>query len=362
MKAAVLNAARTPLSLEEIDLGEPVAGEAKVKVIAAGVCHSDLHFIDGTYPTRFPTILGHEVAGIVEAVGPGVTNVKPGDRVILGFVQPCGSCRYCAEGRPALCSTPVRTRGSDNPARTRAGGEAVNAMTNVGGFAEYSITPAAGLIEVPADVSLDIAALVGCSVTTGYGAVVNTAAVRPGSSVAVIGAGGVGLNIIQAARLAGAERIIAVDLAEHKLATARNFGATDTVNAGEGDPVQAVKDLTGGGVDYSFEAIGLKVTSEQAYEMAARGGTAVIVGMVPPGDQISIASNIWVQEKTLKGSFYGSARFHADMPRILALYRQGKLDLDSLVSRRYPLDQINEAFDALRNGEVARSVLTIGTE
>ncbi|MCK9495440.1 MAG: Zn-dependent alcohol dehydrogenase [Dehalococcoidia bacterium] len=361
MKAAVLNEANQPMTIDEVDLDAPVAGEAKVRVVAAGVCHSDLHFIDGVYPTRFPTILGHEVAGIVEEVGPGVANVAPGDRVILGFVQPCGTCRFCAEGRPAICQNPARTRTSSNPARTR-NGEPVSAMTNVGGFAEYSITPATGLVKVPDDVSLDIAALVGCSVTTGYGAVVNTAQVRPGSSVAVIGAGGVGLNIIQSARLAGAERIIAVDMAEHKLATAREFGATDVVNAKEDDPIVKVRELTGGGADYTFEAIGLKVTAEQAYEMAGRGGTAVIVGMIPPTDQLTIASSIWLQEKTLKGSFYGSARFQLDMPRILNLYRQGKLNLDALVSRRYPLAEINEAFDALRAGEVSRSVLTIGSE
>lgn len=361
MKAAVLNEANQPMTIDEVDLDAPVAGEAKVRVVAAGVCHSDLHFIDGVYPTRFPTILGHEVAGIVEEVGPGVANVAPGDRVILGFVQPCGTCRFCAEGRPAICQNPARTRTSSNPARTR-NGEPVSAMTNVGGFAEYSITPATGLVKVPDDVSLDIAALVGCSVTTGYGAVVNTAQVRPGSSVAVIGAGGVGLNIIQSARLAGAERIIAVDMAEHKLATAREFGATDVVNAKEDDPIAKVRELTGGGADYTFEAIGLKVTAEQAYEMAGRGGTAVIVGMIPPTDQLTIASSIWLQEKTLKGSFYGSARFQMDMPRILNLYRQGKLNLDALVSRRYPLAEINEAFDALRAGKVSRSVLTIGSE
>jgi S-(hydroxymethyl)glutathione dehydrogenase/alcohol dehydrogenase len=302
------------------------------------------------------------VAGVVERLGTGVTNVKPGDRVILGFVQPCGHCSFCDSGRPSLCQTPVSTRPADQPARTRADGTAVTAMTNVGGFAEYSITPAVGLVKVPDDVSLDIAALVGCSVMTGYGAVVNTAKVVPGSTVAVVGAGGVGLNIIQAARLAGASRIIAVDMVEHKLATAKQFGATDTVNAGEGDAVAAVQKLTGGGVDFAFEAIGLKVTSEQAYNMAGRGGTAVIVGMVPPMDQISISGMIWLQEKTLKGSFYGSARFHTDMPNILELYRQKKLDLDSLVTRRYKLDEINEAFDALKKGEVARSVLTIGKE
>lgn len=362
MKAAVLTAAREPLAIEDINIDEPRAGEALVRVIAAGVCHSDLHFIEGTYPTRTPHILGHEVAGVVERVGEGVSNVQPGDRVILGFVQPCGHCSFCDSGRPSLCQTPTSTRPADAPARTRTDGTPVSAMTNVGGFAEYSITPAVGLVKVPADVSLDIAALVGCSVMTGYGAVVNTAKVEPGSTVAVVGAGGVGLNIIQSARLAGASRIIAVDMVEHKLATAKQFGATDTVNAGEGDPVQAVQKLTGGGVDYAFEAIGLKVTAEQTYNMAGRGGTAVVVGMVPPMDQLSISGMIWLQEKTLKGSFYGSARFHTDMPRILELYRQKKLDLDSLVTRRYELDQINEAFDALRNGEVSRSVLTIGKE
>lgn len=362
MQAAVLNAAQTPLSLEPVSIDDPQAGEVLVRVVAAGVCHSDLHFIEGTYPGRFPLILGHEVAGVVEATGPGVSNVRPGDRVIMGFVQPCGHCRYCDSGRPSLCVTPSVTRPADRPARTRNGDEPVNAMTNIGGFAEYAITPANGLIKVPAGVSLEIAALVGCSVTTGYGAVVNTAKVEPGSSVAVIGAGGVGLNSIQSARLVGAERIVAVDMVDHKLETARRFGATDVVNAGAGDPVEAVRGLVAGGVDYAFEAIGLRATAEQAYRMLGRGGTAVVVGMVPPREEISVSARIWMEEKTLTGSFYGSARFHTDMPRILNLYLQGRLDLDSLVSRRYPLAQINEAFVALKAGEVARSVLTIGAE
>lgn len=363
MKAAVLTAAQTPLAIEEITLDELVAGEALVRIVTAGVCHSDLHFIEGTYRARYPHILGHEVAGVVEQVGAGVANVRPGDRVILGFVQPCGHCSFCDSGRPALCVTPAaETRAAERPARRRADGTAVSAMTNVGGFAEYAITAATGLIRVPDDVSLEVAALVGCSVTTGYGAVVNTAGVEPGSTVAVIGAGGVGLNIIQAARLAGAARIVAVDMVEHKLATARQFGATDVVNAGEGDPVERVKELTGGGAHYAFEAIGLRATAEQAYEMAARGGTAVIVGMVPPREQIAVSGLIWMHEKTLKGSFYGSARFHTDIPRILDLYRQGRLDLDSLVTRRYRLEEVNDAFDALRRAEGTRSVLSIGRE
>ncbi|MBM3140262.1 MAG: Zn-dependent alcohol dehydrogenase [Chloroflexi bacterium] len=361
MRAAVLNEVRTPLAIEELTIDEPGAGEALVRIVATGVCHSDLHFIEGTYPARLPTVLGHEVAGVVERLGVGVTNVKPSDRVILGFVQPCGYCDYCQAGRPNLCQTRTTTRGRDNPALKR-GDQAVTAMTNVGGFAEYSLTPAAGLLRVPDGVGLDVAALVGCSVMTGYGAVTNTAKVEPGSTVAVIGTGGVGLNIIQAARLSGARQIIAIDLVEHKIALSKDFGATDGVNAGEGDPVQRVKDLTGGGVDYAFEAIGLKQTARQAYDMTRRGGTAVVVGMVPPMDTIDVPGMIWLEEKTLKGSFYGSARFHVDMPRILSLYQQGKLDLDRLVTKRFKLDQINEAFDTLKSGEVARSVLEIGSE
>jgi S-(hydroxymethyl)glutathione dehydrogenase/alcohol dehydrogenase len=285
-------------------------------------------------------VLGHEVAGIVEQVGPGVTNVAKGDRVIMGFVQPCGHCSYCDSGRPNLCSTSTTARRADQPA-LKLGDQAVSQMANVGGFAEQSVMPASGLLKIPDDIGMDVAALVGCSVMTGYGAVVNTAKVDPGSTVAVIGAGGVGLNIIQAARLAGARQIIA---------------------AGEVDPVQAVKELSGGGVDYGFEAIGLKVTSEQAYEMAKRGGTAVIVGMVPPMEKIEVSGMIWMQEKVLKGSFYGSARFHTDMPRILELYKRGKLDIEGLVTKRWKFGEINEAFDSLKSGEVARSVLEIGTE
>jgi S-(hydroxymethyl)glutathione dehydrogenase / alcohol dehydrogenase len=332
-----------------------------VRVAYAGVCHSDLHFIDGIYPGRYPMVLGHEVSGVVEAVGPGVTSAEPGDRVIMAFIQPCGHCKYCDSGRQHLCATRTSTRPADQPA-LRRGDEPVTQMANTGGFAQYSITQATGLIPVPDDVGLDIAALIGCSVTTGYGAVVRAGQVEQGSTVAVLGCGGVGLNIIQTARLAGAARIIAVDVAEHKLQTARHFGATDLVNAGEGDPVEAVRELTGGGVEFAFEAIGLKATAEQAHQMLERGGTAVIVGMVPPGQNLEISGMIWREEKTLKGAAYGSARFHVDMPRIFQLYQQGRLDLDSLVTKSWPLEGINEAFDLLRRGEVTRQVLEIGGE
>ncbi|RJQ08417.1 MAG: Zn-dependent alcohol dehydrogenase [Dehalococcoidia bacterium] len=361
MKAAVLNAPKTPLAIEELTIDEPIAGEALVRVVAAGVCHSDLHFIEGTYPGRLPMVLGHEVAGVVEQVGPGVTHVRAGDRVIMGFVQPCGHCKYCDAGRPNLCQTRTTARPADRPILKR-GDQAVSGMAGTAGFAQQSVMPATGLVKVPDGIGLDVAALVGCSVMTGYGAVVNTAKVEPGSTVAVVGAGGIGLNIIQAARLAGASRIIAVDMVEAKLGVAKQFGATDTVNAGDTDPVKKVQELTGGGADFTFEAIGLKVTAEQAYAMAGRGGTAVIVGMIPPADQISISGMIWMQEKTLKGSYYGSARFHTDMPRIFDLYRQGKLNIEGLVTKRFPLEGINEAFDLLRSGAVSRSILEIGAE
>lgn len=361
MRAAVLNAIGTPLAIEDLTIAEPGTGEALVRVVAAGVCHSDLHFIEGTYKRDLPMVLGHEVAGIVEAVGPGVTNVVRGDRVIIGFVQPCGYCNYCQSGHPNLCVTPTTTRTPEQPSLKR-GETAVTPMAQIGGFADYSLTPAAGLVKVPDGVGLDIAALVGCSVTTGYGAVTNTAQVEPGSTVAVIGTGGVGLNIIHTARLVGARRIIAIDLVDYKLDLAKEFGATDGVNASGGDAVQQVLNLTDGGVDYAFEAIGLKQTARQAYDMLRRGGTAVVVGMVPPEDVIEVPGLIWRDEKVLRGSFYGSARFHVDMPRILDLYQQGKLELDRLVTRRFPLDQINEAFDVLKQGGVARSVLDINPE
>ncbi|MEZ4618811.1 MAG: Zn-dependent alcohol dehydrogenase [Caldilineaceae bacterium] len=349
------------MAIEELTIDDPGVGEALVRVVAAGVCHSDLHFIEGTYRRELPLVLGHEVAGVVEAVGPGVTNVVAGDRVIVGFVQPCGYCDRCQSGRPNLCETQTTLRSPDEPT-LRRGETPVGVLAQIGGFADYSLTPASGLVKVPPDVGLDIAALVGCSVTTGYGAVANTAKVEPGSTVAVIGAGGVGLNIIHTAALVGARRIIAVDLVEEKLDLAKEFGATDCVYAGGGDAVAQVHALTGGGVDYAFEAIGLKQTARQAYDMIRRGGTAVVVGMVPPEDTIEVPGLIWRDEKTLKGSFYGSARFHVDMPRILDLYRQGKLDLDRLVTRRFPLEQINEAFDLLKSGGVARSVLDINPE
>ncbi len=363
MKAAVLNQVNEPLSIEQIEVREPRKGEVLVRTVASGVCHSDLHFMEGLWPTPVPVVLGHEAAGVVEEVGEGVTYVQPGDPVILSFVPFCGVCRDCIDGRPQLCANPAARQpaGPDAPSRLTRDGTPVNQFANVGSFAEYMLVPENGIVKAPEGMPLDKAALVGCSVMTGVGAVVNTAKVEPGATVAVIGTGGVGLNVIQGAVLAGASRIIAVDMLDNKLEYARSLGATDTVNAAQDDPVKAVQSLVRGGVDYAFEAIGNTKAGAQAFDMVRRGGTAVIVGMMPFGSKMEINAASFLGEKAIKGSFYGSTRFRVDMPRLCEFYLRGKIKLDELVSRHYPLDQINEAYNAMKRGEVARSVLDIGS-
>ncbi len=356
MKAAVLYAPNQPLVVEDIDIDEPQANEVVVKTAASGVCHSDLHFMEGKYPYPVPAVLGHESAGIVEKVGSAVTKVKPGDRVVVAFVTSCGACDYCVTGKPYLCQN---QQALGRVGRLSKGGQPVMQFANMSAFAEYQLVHENACVHVPDGVPLEAAALVGCSVMTGVGAVSNTAKVPVGSTVAVVGAGGVGLNIIQGAKLAGAARIIAVDLLENKLAAAKDFGATDVVDASTGDPVQQVKNLTGGGVDFAFEAIGLSKTAEQCWGMIKPGGKAVVVGMVPFGQTVNVPGHEFVLgEKSMLGSFYGSTRQQYDMPWLMELYRQGRLKIDELITRRYKLDQINEAYEALKNGEVNRSVIT----
>lgn len=356
MKAAVLYAPNQPLVVEDIDIDEPQANEVIVKTAASGVCHSDLHFMEGKYPYPVPAVLGHESAGIVEKVGSAVTKVKPGDRVVVAFVTSCGACDYCVTGRPYLCQN---QQALGRVGRLSKQGQPVMQFANMSAFAEYQLVHENACVKVPDGVPLEAAALVGCSVMTGVGAVSNTAKVPVGATVAVVGAGGVGLNIIQGAKLAGASRIIAVDLLENKLAAAKEFGATDVVDASTGDPVQQVKNLTGGGVDFAFEAIGLSKTAEQCWGMIKPGGKAVVVGMVPFGQTVNVPGHEFVLgEKSILGSFYGSTRQQYDMPWLMELYRQGRLKIDELITRRYKLDQINEAYEALKNGEVNRSVIT----
>jgi S-(hydroxymethyl)glutathione dehydrogenase / alcohol dehydrogenase len=283
--------------------------------------------------------------------------------VVLSFAPFCGTCRDCVTGNPQLCTNPAARfpAGRNAPPRLTRDGVPMNQFANVASFAEYMLVPESGVVKPPEGMPLDKAALVGCSVMTGVGAVINTARVEEGATVAVIGCGGVGLNVVQGAVLAGASRIIAVDTLANKLDYARELGATDVVNASETDAVTAVQDLAKGGVDYAFEAIGNPSAGAQAFDMVRRGGLAVIVGMMPFGSKLELSGAAFLGEKGVKGSFYGSTRFRVDMPRLCDFYLRGRIKLDELVSRHYPLDQINEAYDAMKRGEVARSVLDIGS-
>ncbi len=361
IKAAVLYRPREPLSVEEVELAPPKAGEVRVKIAACGVCHSDLHFLEGSVPIVTPVVLGHEAAGIVEEVGPEVRDVAPGDHVVISFIPTCGRCHYCLVGRPNLCTLGNRATATgtllDGTTRLSKEGHPLYHGAAVAGFATHAVVPAASLAKLPQEMPLDKAALLGCGVMTGVGAVFNTAKVQPGSDVAVIGCGGVGLNVVQGAALAGAGRIIAIDVLDHKLELARRLGATHTVNASREDPVAAVRRISPGGVDYAFEVIGYPETMRQAFDMARRGGMAVVVGLAPAGAQVSLPAGAFLLEKTITGSAYGGTRFQVDVPRLVALYLAGRLKLDELISRVYPLQEINQAFDALRRGEVARSII-----
>jgi len=357
MKAAILHGANEPLTVEEIDVIDPRPTEVLVRTSVSGVCHSDLHFVDGSWKIPMPVVLGHEAAGVVEKVGESVSYVQPGDHVIMSFRPFCGSCTYCLSGRPNLCNDAAQAAMSAG--RLSWDGKSVTQFASVASFSEYMLTTESGVLKIPEDFPMAEAALIGCGVMTGVGAALYTARVPGGAVTVVIGCGGVGLNVIQGLRIAGASRIIAVDVLDNKLEMATNFGATDTINANETDPVQAVKDLTGDGIEYAFEAIGNVNAARQAFDMVQAGGTAVIVGMMPMGSEISVPGPAFLQEKKMIGCMYGSTRFREHMPKLIDLYRQGKLDLSGLVTKRFPLDQVNEAFTAMQNGEVARSVLEI---
>ncbi|MCL8208244.1 MAG: Zn-dependent alcohol dehydrogenase [Actinomycetia bacterium] len=362
MKAAVLHEYRQPLVIEEVEVLPPRAGEVLVRFVASGVCHSDLTRIQGERPSSLPIILGHEGAGIVEEVGPGVTTVKPGDHVVLSWIYGCGQCEYCTVGRPNLCRVGIKmlTGGTfpDGSTRFRIGDQPVHHMV-VSSFGEMGVVPEACAIPVPAEVPLERAVVVGCGVMTGVGAVMNTARVHVGATVAVVGAGGVGLNVVQGAVLAGARQIIAVDILDAKLEMARRFGATHGINGRRENVVEAVRDLTGGlGVDYAFEVLGRPETIRQAYDMVKPGGMAVVVGISPADSEVALpAMQIPFQEKMLVGSFYGGARPRVDIPRLIDLYRTGRLKLDELVTRTYRPEQINQALHDLEAGELARGVV-----
>jgi S-(hydroxymethyl)glutathione dehydrogenase / alcohol dehydrogenase len=362
VRAAVLRECPGKLEIDDIDIDRPGPREVLVRTAAAGLCHSDLHFMEAKYPCPVPAVLGHESAGIVEAVGDQVDDVRPGDHVITCISVYCGNCEYCLTGRLSLCSNRAATqRTADAPPRLSQDGKPISQFFELSSFAERLLVHEHAVVKIDDAMPLDRAALIGCGVTTGLGAVFNTARVEPGTTVAVIGCGGIGLNCIQGARIAGAGRVIAIDVVASKLALAERFGATDVVDASSADPVSAVNLLTGGGVHYSFEAIGAKATAEQAFAMLRNGGTATVIGMVPFGQTVEVPGYELLLEKRLQGSNMGSNRFRVDMPRYVDLYLQGRLLLDELVSRRISLDEVNDGFDAMKTGEVARSVIMFDT-
>ncbi len=362
IKAAVLNQVGTPFTIETLDLEPPRTGEVLVKVKAAGVCHSDYHLRTGDTKHVLPVVPGHEGSGIVAEVGPGVNRVQPGDAVVLNWAPNCGTCYYCLHDRPNLCTTYVGPLWAgtmlDGTTRLSRDGAPVYHFSGVACFAEYVVVPEISCVPMTHDIPLEVGALVGCAVTTGVGAALNTARIKPGSSVAVFGAGGVGLSIIMGARLAGASQIIAVDRAEAKGAIALTFGATDFIMAGPQVP-QTVRDMTEGrGADYVFEAIGIPAVQEQCLETVRPGGTLVLVGVSPMGSSTNLPGAVITrQEKTVTGSYYGTAHTTRDFPLYLDMYRRGLLDLDRLVSRTYRLQELNEAFADMLSGEIARGVI-----
>jgi S-(hydroxymethyl)glutathione dehydrogenase/alcohol dehydrogenase len=357
MKAAVLREVGKPLQIEDVQIGKPGPHEVLIRTVAAGVCHSDVHFYEGSYQYPLPAVLGHESAGVVEAVGDEVRTVKVGDHVITCLSAYCGHCDHCLTGHMSRCQSPdVRREQSDAPRLTQDG-KAIQQFLNLSSFAEQMLIHEHACVAIRKDMPLDRAALIGCGVMTGVGAVFHTSNVRPGETVAVIGCGGVGLAAINGAAIAGASRIIAIDTSSAKDNMAKSFGATDFVNAGDTDAVKAVMDLTKGGVQHAFEAIGLAKTAEQSFNMLARGGTANIIGMIPVGQTISLMGAAFLSEKRIQGSLMGSNRFPVDMPRLVDFYLSGKLKLDDMISRRIKLEDVNEAFTEMKSGQIARSVI-----
>jgi len=361
MKAAILRKAGGPLTLEEVEIEGPQSGEVRVRMVASGICHSDYSMVHGVVPCPLPAILGHEGAGIVEEVGPGVERLAVGDHVIAVLTPSCGACGFCSEGKPFLCKEMGKTMNEftqlDGTVRTRRGGEDIYRMCAIGSFAEQAIIPQGAAIPIDKKYPLEKVCLIGCGVTTGVGAALNTAQVRPESSVAIVGCGGVGLSILQGARIAGATTIIAVDPQQEKRDLAVSLGATHTVDPSSENPVKTVRKMTGGGVHYAFEALGLRETMEQAYGMVRPTGLAVVVGVARFGEEISLKAGTFLAEKHITGSAYGSAVPVRDVPRYLEYYERGELNLDAMITREISLDQINDAFDQMGRAEGARSVI-----
>lgn len=358
MKAAVFHGTGQPMTIEDVEIEAPGRDEVLVRTRAVGLCHSDLHFIEGKYPTPVPTVLGHEAAGVVEAVGEGVTHLQPGDHVVSCLSVFCGHCEYCVSGHLSVCNSTDVKLPPGKAKRLRWRGEQLNQFLNLSAFAEKMLVHRNALVKVRSDMPLDLAALLGCGVLTGWGSVTRSARIQAGSSVAVLGCGGVGLSAVHAARVAGAGRIIAVDIDPSKLELARLFGATDVVDGNAPDRVKQIKALTNGGVDYSFECVGLKSTAEDAFDILRSRGLATLVGMIPPGVKVEFTgADFFLRERRVQGSMMGSNNFTIDIPRMVDLHMQGRMQLEQLVSQRLRLEDINEGFEAMKKGGVARSVI-----
>lgn len=357
MRAAVFHGAGQPLTVEDVQIQKPQRNEVLIRVAFAGLCHSDLHFMEGLYPFPTPAVLGHEGAGVVEAVGEDVTYVKPGDHVVTCMSVFCGGCDFCISGRPYYCDDTTVKLPTGTSQRLSWKGKQLHQFYNTSTFAELMLVHEHALVKIAKEMPLDRAALIGCAVITGVGSVFNTAKVEPGSTVAVIGCGGIGLSVVNGAILAGAARVIAIDAVAEKLEVARALGASDAINIRDGDPVEQVRELTAGGVTYAFECVGTKKTAEQSFAMLERGGLSTLIGMIPYGTQIELHGAQFLDGRRIQGSEMGSNRFRLDVPRYVEFYRQGRLKLDHMLDSQIPLDQINEGYAIMKKGNALRQVI-----
>lgn len=358
MKAAVLESGQTTLTIQEVTLGDVGPHEVLIRTVAAGLCHSDLYHLDGVFEIPRPSVLGHESAGVVVEVGSAVDDFAPGDHVITCLATFCGRCERCLEGRSYLCeSAPSQRQSGQEPRITREGNE-VHQFLNVSSFAETLLVHETAVVKIDERMPLDLAALLGCGVTTGLGAVFNKAEVKPGQSVVVMGCGGIGLSAIQGARIAGASEIIAVDLNSDKLRVAERLGATKTlVPQADGDLAEQIRAIHPGGVDHSIEAVGSAVTATAALECLAVGGTATIVGLMPAGRTFPVQGRLLLDDRKLQGAYMGAQNFRIAMPRYVQMYLDGRLNLEDMVSSRITLEQVNDGFDSMRRGEALRDLI-----
>ena len=360
MKAAVLFEAKTPLSIEDVTVAKPGPREVLIRTAAVGVCRSDLHFVDGLYPHATPTVPGHEAAGVVEAVGEEVGTVRVGDHVVTCLSVFCGHCEFCVTGRLSLCIDRSVKRPRGAPPRLMLGDTPVAQMLDLSAYAEQMLVHEHACVAIDRDMPLDRAALIGCAVTTGAGAVFNAADVAPGETVCVVGCGGIGLAAVNAARIAGAGKVIALDPVPEKRALAEKLGATHSFDALSPTVADEVVEATRGGVHHAIEAVGRPQSAATAVKVLRRGGTATILGMMPPGESVGLSALDLLADKKLQGALMGANHFPVDIPRLVDFYQRGLLDLDSIIADRMPLERINDAFDELRRGDTARSVVMFG--